>query len=713
MASLAIRRRFAHQVAALCGGLCFLLLAEAVLAAAPVNGGAGYSHEIQQWMDEAGRDPVKAASAVTVIVEADPDATVSSLIGTHNGKLRYRWGRLHEVSIPAGRLSALASFLPTGAVVRFPYPHQTLAVTGQGVALTGAADMQALGQDGAGIKIGIIDLGFGSLANAQASGDLPSNLSIVDYTGTGTGGTDHGTNVTEIAHQMAPGAQLYLAKIDTDVQLQQAMSDMVAAGVHVINHSVGWYGAAFYDGTGPICDTANQAELNNIQWVNAAGNDRGRHYMANFTDANGDLRHEFAAGQNYNTVSLTAGTSVTLIMNWDAYPTTSVDYNLYLYNGNPDAGGTVVAKSESRQGATYPYPYESITYTPSTSGTYYIVVKKYRSSTPNLRFALFSMGPDLGIKTYASSLVQPADCPYVLGVGATDLNDSPESFSAEGPTTDGRNKPEISGPDRVQTSLTGSFAGTSAAAPHVTGAVALLREQNPGMTTTQIRPLLTATAKDINPAGFDSRTGYGRISLDADGDGWNHDRDNCRLVYNSDQLDSNGNGMGDACEPPAVTGIWLGSGNGAPGTFVVVFGSYFRPDATQVTVNGINASVQVMDANLLIFIVPSGNTAGPVKVTTAFGTATSTTNFGTIPTGLTISGFWPGSSGTPWAFICVFGSGFVPDATQVSLNGINAPFQVMAQDFLIFIVPVGATTGPVTVTTPSGSVTSGYNFIVN
>src|SRR3989344_3187401 len=292
MASSAIRRRFARQAAAFCGGLCLLLAAEAVLAASPANGGAEYAHEVQKWIDDADRDPAVAASAVTVIVEADPGTAVTSQIGAHGGKLRYRWGRSHEVSIPAGRLAAMASLLPAGTVVRLPYPHQALTVTGQGVALTGAADMQSLGRNGAGVKVGVIDMGFPSYTNAQASGDLPSSLTITDYTGTGTGGIDHGTNVAQIVYEMAPGAQMYLAKINTDVQLQQAMSDMAAAGVRVINHSVGWYGAAFYDGTGSICNTANSANTSNIQWVNAMGNDRNRHYMATLTDANADLRHE-------------------------------------------------------------------------------------------------------------------------------------------------------------------------------------------------------------------------------------------------------------------------------------------------------------------------------------------------------------------------------------------------------------------------------------
>src|SRR3990172_5860198 len=72
--------------------------------------------------------------------------------------------------------------------------------------------------------------------------------------------------------------------------------------------------------------------------------------------------------------------------------------------------------------------------------------------------------------------------------------------------------------------------------------------------------------------------------------------------------------------PPAVNGFW--PGDGPPGMFVFVFGVNFdaAPGATKVSANGINAAlVQVVDPNLLIFMLPSGDTAGPITVTTALG----------------------------------------------------------------------------------------------
>jgi subtilisin family serine protease len=493
--------------------------------------------------------PHPAGARITLIVEAD--ALDAAELAAQDGALRFRRGRLHEITLPAGRIAALLARLPAGSVARLPYPHQALAVTSQGVAITGAADMQALGYDGTGIKVGVIDLGFASLAAAQASGDLPADLVQTDYTGTGIGGSTHGTNVAQIVHDMAPGATLHLAKISTEVQLAQAVADMAAAGVRVINHSVAWFGAAFYDGGGPICAIAGDAEAQGIQWVNAAGNYRLKHYLGAFTDGDADLRHEFAAGKNHNTLPLSANSAVTLVLNWDAYPETRVDYDLYLYDGDPDSGGVLLASSTNRQSGRpavyYPYPYEIIDYTPSAGGTGYIVVKKADAAQPSLPLTLFSTNQDLATRTTASSLAQPADCGPVLAAGAVNLSDLAEAYSSEGPTTDGRAKPELAAPVGVRTSLTSAFAGTSAAAPHAAGAAALLLDANPGLTPAGLRGLLSAAVKDVGSAGYDYRTGHGRVSLDADGDGLNHDLE---LALGTSPLlaDTDGDGLSDWAE---------------------------------------------------------------------------------------------------------------------------------------------------------------------
>ena len=543
--------------AILCIVTAYGCLSPAAMAAGDPGIGAVLSDRLYKRLADRPLRPDAGRTTMSVILHTNKPGLAHTVVHARGGKVRYRYRDMTEIEVPPGRLAQLLSALPAGTMARLPYPHTTNSTIGQGVAVTGAGDMQSLGNNGVGIMVGVIDLGFSSYTNAQAYGDLPNPLTIVDYTGSGTGGITHGTNVAEIVYDMAPGVDLYLAKINTTTQMATAVSDMIAAGVSVIVHSVGWFGAAYYDGSGTLCDIVNDAENGGIVWANSMGNSRNKHYDAIFSDTNGNLRHEFSAGQDYNTITLNANQSASLVLNWDAYPSTSIDYDLYLYDGDPAAGGSVVASSTNRQSANgrfkFPQPYESINFTAPggipASTAYYITVQKVNGSQTDVPLTLHSLDRDLSVRVRARSLSQPADCANALGVAATRVdNDAPEGFSAEGPNKAGLNKPDIAAPDRVQTSLSGSFAGTSASAPHVAGAVALLQADNPGISTVAVRNLLMGTSQDVHTAGFDFRTGPGRVSLDADVDDLNHDTDNCPLLFNPDQTDTDNDLLGDSCD---------------------------------------------------------------------------------------------------------------------------------------------------------------------
>jgi len=68
-------------------------------------------------------------------------------------------------------------------------------------------------------------------------------------------------------------------------------------------------------------------------------------------------------------------------------------------------------------------------------------------------------------------------------------------------------------------------------------------------------------------------------------------------------------------------------------------------------------------------------------------------------------------SGAIGATVQILGQGFT-GTTSVSFNGATASFTVWANTLLTATVPAGATTGPVTVTTPSGVLTSNVPFRV-
>lgn len=113
----------------------------------------------------------------------------------------------------------------------------------------------------------------------------------------------------------------------------------------------------------------------------------------------------------------------------------------------------------------------------------------------------------------------PANYPEAFAVGATDNNDLIWANSSRGPSAcDGTIFPEVVAPGVSihTTSLYGTYynaTGTSVAAPHVTGAVALLLDASPNLTTAQQENALLASSKDLGAAGADNTYGYGRIDV--------------------------------------------------------------------------------------------------------------------------------------------------------------------------------------------------------
>ncbi len=495
---------------------------------------------------------------VTVVLELEPGRSVDeSALVSQGVHLRSRYRQLLQVTVPMDRVPSFASNVAGLRRIRLPHRPREL-IESEGVTISGAAAMQALGSNGQGVRVAVIDLGFQTLTSAIAAGELPATVVRVDCTGSNCTGTEiesttkHGTGVAEVVHDMAPEAELYLLKVGSEVDLGNAKDYCISNGIEVINHSVAWLNVAFYDGTGIICDIANDAHGQEILWVNAAGNYAGTHYQAMMTDTDSDTRHEFATGDEALSFSATAGKTVEILMNWDAYPVTNHDYNLFLYNVDPDLnpGAAWVESSQDNQG-NGPFrapPAEYLAYTIPTTGTYYLVIRKKDNRDANLPFDVYFLNVSaLEHRNTVSSLAQPADATGVLAVGAVNLSDALRGYSSRGPTNDGRTKPDVSATDGVSNLSYTTFSGTSAAAPHVAGAAALILSQDPSLTVQQLWSRLEMETKDLGVAGKDSSFGAGRTSLDADQDGLTHDDE---AVYGTDPTlsDTDGDGLSDGDE---------------------------------------------------------------------------------------------------------------------------------------------------------------------
>ncbi len=69
------------------------------------------------------------------------------------------------------------------------------------------------------------------------------------------------------------------------------------------------------------------------------------------------------------------------------------------------------------------------------------------------------------------------------------------------------------------------------------------------------------------------------------------------------------------------------------------------------------------------------------------------------------------TTGTVGTNVVILGNGLT-SSTRVTFNGIPATFTVSADTYISATVPFGATTGPIVVTTPAGTLTSNKNFVV-
>jgi hypothetical protein len=241
----------------------------------------------------------------------------------------------------------------------------------------------------------------------------------------------------------------------------------------------------------------------------------------------------FAKIDEGNSFVLDKDQQVCAFLKWDDWPASAQDYDLYIYrespanaDGQPADKPKLVASSTNLQSGTQS-PTESVCYTnPSNALKGFSVAIRRDNATSAPRFDLYTTVGPLQYNAESGSILEPATSPHALAVGAACwLNESLEPFSSQGPTIDGRTKPDITAPDGVSTatlleqpfssSCFGrvGFYGTSASAPHVTGAAALLEQAHPTWGPSQLQLELEGSALDVADPGKDNEYGSGLLAL--------------------------------------------------------------------------------------------------------------------------------------------------------------------------------------------------------
>ena len=415
------------------------------------------------------------------------------------------------------------------------------------------------------------------------------------------------------------------------------------------------------------------------------------HYSGFWSDSDSDGWHNYTEEEDFELLNFEAeeGDKVSLTLTWSDWPTTSENYDLYLYLYPADLTGDVelVAESTDVQGTLGGIPVERIEYDAKTSGVYGIAVRSIGARAQMLKVWL-SDHDLLESKKYsvsANSIGIPADAHGALSVGAIHHWDWESGqiadYSSQGPTTDGRVKPDLVAPSGVSVV---SYApepvgGTSAAAPHVAGAAALIKSANPSYSRDDLWNALIAATVDIDAFGRDNNTGYGKLVLP--------------LMEPQDVILPHITSLSPTSVRYGQVVTINGSGFGLDrGTSRVVFYGGTEPSSSQY-VNWSDTRIQVR--------VPTGARTGNLQVITATGSDSAK---------LTITSPWIRSispqSGRTNTLITVSGSNFGSargsSSVRVGSKTISSS-STWSSTSIKFRIPVNTRSGAVTVRTSEGT----------
>lgn len=407
----------------------------------------------------------------------------------------------------------------------------------------------------------------------QLSGDLPPEVTVLEDGPAGAG--DEGAALGEIVHDIAPGAALLFASaFPSEAAFADGIDRLVACGVDVLVDDVLYFAEPMFQ-DGIIAQSAQAAVDAGIPVYSAVGNHGRAGIAATYRDAiperndeadlvSGDDLHDFGGGERFAPIVLPAGCGIRLVLQWDEPfsgtlgPGASTDLDLYLFDA-PSPDGRILQSSTDSQGCSRPSgppagdPLEILAYTNRTGGprTVYAAVDHF-CGNPDLRFRLVTFPLVCEVTRYdfdADVFSGPQIYGHIAAAGVTAVaavffadaepggdariepfsargGDIPIAFDGTGARLPGgpvtRFKPDLTAPDGVNTTFFGSdsprdpdtfpnFLGTSAAAPHVAGVAALMRQAVPDLTVAALDAALRMTARELETPGRDELAGYGIV----------------------------------------------------------------------------------------------------------------------------------------------------------------------------------------------------------
>lgn len=382
-------------------------------------------------------------------------------------------------------------------------PAADAAFISQGAVRMGVDALWSKNRLGHRQTVAVLDLGFGGIDRSIELGELPSRSEMVEMSfdqaygfdgRTAIGGpTQHGTRMAEIIHDIAPEARLVLVNYHSQAEFSQAVDWIIGQGIPIVSHSNSFLTPPF-DGTGPSARVVDRAAGAGVLWINSAGNFAQRHWAG---------------------VPVAGGTALPL----SPRPGEWLQFSL---DGQGAAGRLTI---ERRNGTVWSEVSAAgagglTAAVRAEGGEAWRVVVRQLSGAP-VEMEVFSRTVGFGANAVPEgSVPTPGDAAGAFAVGAvrwTRTTIAP--YSSQGPTDDGRPKPEVSAPTYITSNPEWpGTAGTSAATAHVAGAAALLRQLRAArgfpVEAGFLRADLARAPLDLGPRGYDMAFGAGQVRLD-------------------------------------------------------------------------------------------------------------------------------------------------------------------------------------------------------
>ena len=398
---------------------------------------------------------------------------------------------------------------------------------------SGADVLGRVAGGGAGLRIAVLDLGFGAnIPRLQALGEMPPPSRVQSLTFDAAGGlagsnayghrTNHGEIVAQTVYDYAPAAHYIFMNYHTEADFLAATDALIALHPDIVVHSNSFIEGPF-DGTGPLARAVDRAANAGILWFNSAGNYARVHWEGPWADADGNGDLDWPNGNNW-TFARAAGQPITFGLSWTSPPGgPPTDLDLILERQEADGTWSPAMGSTDRQSAGLPTSERITGYSPPVDGVFRIRVVRFSGPPPVGPITLYSREIPMAAigGTAVSSIPTPGDAAGSITVGAVDWRGNAlKKYSSQGPTDDGRVKPDISAPTNTRVMGPTGFrgvGGTSISAPNAAGAAAVLlaaaRRAGGGPSAAEVRSQLLGLALDLGAPGPDDAFGWGRVRV--------------------------------------------------------------------------------------------------------------------------------------------------------------------------------------------------------